>query len=402
MCPLGKRVVVTPAGHHGGVSTLYDDVPGQPLAVSALLAAAAHPVHAYLFVGPAGTGKRAAAVRFAASLLAPSLVVGKTEEGESDRNHREWDTGEREGDGEVRRRVLAGIHPDVTVVEREGATISIDTAREVTRLAARSPLECSRQVLILPDFHLVREAGPALLKTIEEPPASTVFVILAEYVPPELVTIASRCVRIDFAPLPPALVVEILTSEGVEPALAVELAEAAGGRLDRARLLASDPAFERRRQAWREVPAALDGSSAAAASVADRLIGLLEESVTPIQARQAEESAALEERNARALEVNGKVGRAARTGLRAGFRELEERHKREIRRQRTDELRTGLATLAGAYEERLTDPTSQSVAAEAVRLIDGFAADLEYNPGEGLALTALLIRLGRHGPGPGR
>ena len=380
------------------MSTLYDDVPGQPLAVAALLAAAAHPVHAYLLVGPPGTGKRAAALRFAASLLAPGLV---------DR----WAPDDRTGgpgagthaeDREVLRRVLAGVHPDVMVVEREGATISIDSAREVTRLAARSPIECSRKVLVLPDFHLVREAGPALLKTIEEPPASTVFVILADYVPPELVTIASRCVRIDFAPLSTGLVVKILTSEGVEPALAVELGEAAGGRLDRARLLASDPAFEQRRLAWRAAPGELDGSPAAATSVADRLIALLDESVVPIQARQAEELGALEERNARALEVNGKVGRGARSGLRTGFREMEERHKREIRRQRTDELRTGLATMAGAYRERLADPARAKGATEAVGLIDGFAADLEFNPGEGLALTALLIRLGRLGPDSGR
>lgn len=379
----------------GEVTTLYDDVPGQPRAVAALLAAAAHPVHAYLLLGPPGTGKRAAALRFAASLLAPNLVAGM---GGDDFAHGQIPI-EGDPDQEVLRRVVAGVHPDVILVEREGATISIEAAREVTRLAARTPVESSRKVLILPDFHLVREAGPALLKTIEEPPASTVFVILAEYLPPELVTIASRCVRIDFAPLAPGLVVQILTSEGVEPDLAGELAEAAGGRLDRARLLASDPAFERRRRAWRGVPGDLDGSGAAAASVADRLIGLLEESVIPIQARHAEELAGLEERNARALEVNGKVGRGARSGLRAGFRELEERHKREIRRQRTDELRTGLATLAGVYAERLGDPGWSEAALEAVRLIDGLAADLEFNPGEGLALTALLIRLGRLGWG---
>ncbi|MCL2395832.1 MAG: ATP-binding protein, partial [Acidimicrobiaceae bacterium] len=95
------------------MSTLYDDVPGQPQAVAALLAAAAHPVHAYLLVGPPGTGKRAAALRFAASLLAPGLV---------DR----WAPDDRTGgpgagthaeDREVLRRVLAGVHPDVMVVE---------------------------------------------------------------------------------------------------------------------------------------------------------------------------------------------------------------------------------------------------------------------------------------------
>jgi DNA polymerase III subunit delta' len=367
------------------MSDLYADIPGQAAAVAALRAAAARPVHAYLLVGPAGTGKLAAATRFAADLLTrsalPDSAAARAEVAEV---------------AEVRRRVVAGIHPDVTVIEREGAFITMDTARDVTRLAARSPVEGERKVLILPDFHLVRDAGPALLKTVEEPPPSTIFVILAEYLPPELVTIASRCVQIDFAPLPAAMVVEILVGEGASVDAAEQLAEAAGGRLDRARLLAVDPAFAARRQAWREVPARLDGSGATAAAVADRLVGLLDESVTPIQARHAAELTALEERNTRALEVNGKLGRTSRSGVRVGMRELEERHKRELRRQRSDELRTGLAALAGVYRDRLAaDPSALPRSAQAVGLIDGLAADLAYNPGESLALLALFVRLGR-------
>lgn len=368
--------VPSPAITDGG---LYADVPGQGRAVEALRAAAHRPVHAYLLVGPAGTGKLAAARSFAASLLCPSG-----------------------GDGtcDTCRRVLAGTHPDVTVVEREGAFITVDAAREVARLAARSPVEGDRKVLVLQDFHLVREAGPALLKTIEEPPASAVFVVLAEYVPPELVTIASRCVQVDFTPLSPATVIAELVAGGIAPDLAAELAAAAGGRLDRARLLAEDPSFEARRQAWLSVPGRLDGRGRAAAVLADELVGLLEGSVAPLRARHEVELAALEERNARALEVNGKVGRGARGGVKAGVRELEDRQKRELRRQRTDELRTGLAILAGAYRDRLaaaTRPEAQRAAGDAVGLIHRLGADLANNPGELLALQALLARLGRLG-----
>src|SRR5205085_2062514 len=93
---------------------------------------------------------------------------------------------------------------------------------EITRLAVRSPVQSARKVLVLVDFHLVAEAGPALLKTIEEPPASTVFVILAEHVPSELVTIASRCCRVDFGPLAPERVAAALEAEGVPPETAHE------------------------------------------------------------------------------------------------------------------------------------------------------------------------------------
>jgi DNA polymerase III subunit delta' len=357
------------------VADLYADVPAAPAAIAALRAAATRPVHAYLLVGSPGAGTRQAAMAFAASLLDPS---GDTTT-------------------DTARRVLAGIHPDVVMVEREGAAITIDSARQVARLAARSPVEGERKVLVLDDFHLVKDAGPALLKTIEEPPPSTIFLIIAEHVPPELVTIASRCVRIDFPPLTRDQVVEALVADGVDPTAATGLAEAAGGRLDRARLLADDPEVGPRREAWSSVPGRLDGSGAVAAGLADELVALLDSSVVPLQARQADELAALEERNRRGAEVNGKVGRAGRSGLTAGVKDLEDRHRREVRRQRTDELRSGLATLAGAYRDRLGDPVTRPQALAAIAAIDKLGADLAHNPGELLALQALLVRVGRAG-----
>jgi DNA polymerase-3 subunit delta' len=373
------------------VADLYAGVIGQDNAVAALTAAAVRPVHAYLFVGPPGTGKAAAARGFAAALLCPAAQAGRPPDCSCDSC----------------RRALAGVHPDVIHVERDGAAISIDTAREVTRLASTSPFEGERKVLVLHDFHLVKDAGPALLKTLEEPPPSTIFVILAEYVPPELITIASRCIQIDFEPLTPADVAAALEGQGVDRARAAELAVASEGRLDRARLLATDPGFEARRAAWRAVPARLDGTGATAAVVADELVGLLDASVEPLRARHEEERAAVEERNARSVEVTGRGGtragsRAVKAMLNSGISELDIRHRREIRRQRTDELRAGLATLAAAYRDRLRpDPDAPRrthrirSSLRAVDQIDKLGRDLQYNPGELLQLQALLMRLGR-------
>ncbi len=269
------------------------------------------------------------------------------------------------------------------------------------------PVEGTRKVIVLHDFHLVEDAGPALLKTIEEPPPTTVFVILAEYVPPELVTIASRCVRVDFVPLSTEQVARVLEREGVERGHATILAEAAGRRLDRARLLATDTGFEVRRQAWLDVPDRLDGTGASAAAVAQQLVGLLDSSIEPLKMQQDAERAALEERNARTASVNG-AGRSGRAGsrtakamLNAGVAQMETRHRREQRRQRTDELRSGLATLAGAYRDRLAggsrDAGRQAGAIQAIQRIDRLGRDLQYNPGELLQLQALLTRLGRDG-----
>ena len=134
-------------------------------------------------------------------------------------------------------------------------------------------------------------------------------------------------------------------------------------------------------------------------------MALLESSVQPLKVRHDAERAALEERNARAAEVAG-TGRSARAGSRAakamltaGVSEMETRQRRELRRQRTDELRGGLAALAGAYRDRLAqapeDPRRLSAALRAVDRIDRVGRDLQYNPGDLLQLQALLTRLGR-------
>lgn len=354
-------------------SLLFAEVVAQDAAVSALRAASVRPVHAYLLVGSPGTGKRAAATSFAAALLCPNG-----------------------GDGtcDTCRRVLAGVHPDLVTIEREGPFITMDMAREIGRAAARSPVEGERKVLILSDFHLVREAGPALLKTIEEPPPSTVFVITAEFVPPELVTIASRCVRIDFRPLPIEAVASALVNAGIAPPLAAELAAAADGRVDRALLLARDPEFRVRRQAWQGVPSRLDGTGNTAMAMAVELVALLERSVGPLRQRQAGEVAELDARMARATEVTGRSG--GKRAAKSGAKELEERHRRELRRQRTDELKAGLAALAGVYRDRLAAGGPAGAASvESVRLIQELYANLAYNPNELLQLQALLVRLGR-------
>ena len=251
-------------------------------------------------------------------------------------------------------------------------------------------------MLILSDFHLVKEAGPALLKTIEEPPASAVFVILAEFVPAELVTIASRCVQIDFRPLRPAEVVAALIADGVEPGRAAELADAAGGRLDRARLLAADPEFERRRQAWRAVPATLDGSGATAARLADELLGLLEGSVDPDAG--APRARAGRPRGPQRPGPRGqRQGRPATgAGSRWGSRISRSAIVGSCAANAPMSCAVGLATLASAYRDRtLAGGRAAASAVKAQALIQTMSANLAYNPGELLSLQALMVRLGR-------
>ena len=346
-----------------GVGSLWTAVVGQHDATSLLRASVPNPVHAYLLVGPAGAGKRNAARAFAASLLCAEGGCGHCRDC---------------------RLSLTGDHPDVHEIERVGAAILMDQAREIIRIATMAPVEGSRKVLVLDEFHLLAPiAAAALLKTIEEPGRSTVFCVLADEVTPDLVTIASRCVRVEFHPIPDELVVEVLVEAGADRERAVAAAKAASGDLDRARLLVTDPALAARREAFARVPSRLDGTGAMVAAIVDELLGLIDAAAEPLAARQAAELADLE-------------ARVAQIGERgSGRKTLEDRHKRELRRHRTDELRAGLAAVAGTYRDALAAGATRhpsEIIAALDALSDAFEA-LERNPNEPLLLQHLMLRL---------
>jgi DNA polymerase-3 subunit delta' len=339
-------------------------VVGQARAVAALQAASRSPVHAYLLVGPHGSGKRDLARAFAASLLSSSAP----------------DDPDR-----AVHLAVAGRHPDLHEFERAGPYITVEQADSIIREANRSGVESDRKVLVLVDFHLVQPAVEAkLLKTIEEPPAGTVFVVLAETVSALLEPIASRCVRIELDPLSPSVIRDALVDEGIADQTAATVSTAVGGDLARARLLATDPRFSLRQQAWAGIPHVLDDSGATVARLIGELRSMIDDAAAPLEARQAVEVAELEER----IERYGERG--------ARKRELVDSHRRELRRHRTDEIRFGLATLAGSYRDTLsTSPPvlGPRAALEAIALVDDAHQSLERNPNETLLLQALLLRL---------
>lgn len=349
--------------------SLFAEVVGQPAAVAALRAAARHPVHAYLLVGPPGAGPAEAARGFAAALLCPDGGCGTC-------HHC--------------RRALAGTHPDLVTIRRSGAQVAVGDARRLANLAQRRPLEAARQVLVMTDLHLAELSAPALLKSVEEPPGATVFVLLADDVPPELVTVASRCVEVPFPPVPRPAVVAWLVGRGLDPDRADEVAEGAGGDLRRARLLVEDPGFAARLALWRSVPERLDGSGATAARLAAELRASADGALEPLRAEHAAELARLEA-EASSLGERGVAGR----------KDIVDRQAREERRWRTDEVRAGLGVLARSYRHRLATAAQHADGgpaaarnARAVDLITEAAAALVRNPNEGLLLESLLARLG--------
>jgi DNA polymerase III subunit delta' len=340
----------------------WSGVVGQPGAVRLMAAAAREPVHAYLLVGPSGSGKRALARGFAATVLA-----GNSTGADRERHIR---------------LALAEQHPDLRVVEPEGNTFRKGDAETVVRHAVLAPIEGDHKVIVATGVEFMEdEAAGYLLKTVEEPPASTHFVLLATEVLPELVTIASRCVRIEVHALPAAVVAERLVAEGIDPERAATAAEAAAGDLERARTLATDERLALRHRAWRELPFRLDGTGHRAAEAVAELQSMMGEALGPLQDRQAAEAAELDEQ-------------IERFGLRrSGKRDLETRHKREVRRFRTAELRYGLATLAAAYRDALVTVGPRHDLVEALDRIDAAAVSLQVYPNETLLLLGLAARL---------
>ena len=174
-----------------------------------------------------------------------------------------------------------------------------------------------------------------------------------------------------------------MLTEGVGPAEAQAASKAALGNLDRARLLATDPGLADRRAAFLAAPSTVDGSGAVAMRLAAELLGMIDRAAEPLTAQHGAEVDAL---NARIKEF-GERG--------SGKKQLEDRHKRELRRHRTDELRAGLATMAATYRDALVSGTATDIeeAADAVHRIHRALESLDRNPNERLLLEHLLWSL---------
>ena len=152
--------------------------------------------HAYLFSGPGGIGKKLVAMTLAKSL--------------------QCDT---EADKPCNiclpcKKVEDGNHPDISVVAPDGQFIKVEQIRELQKRLGYKPFEGKATVCIIDGADRLNiSAANSLLKTLEEPPAQTHIILIAENIRMVIPTILSRCQRINFSPLADEEVERILNKD---------------------------------------------------------------------------------------------------------------------------------------------------------------------------------------------
>ena len=293
--------------------------------------------HAWLITGPPGSGRSVAALCFAAALQC-------TSEGPP-------------GCGQCRActTAMVGTHADVRRIVPEGLSIGVDAMRGIVQIASRRPGTGRWQIVVIEDADRLTEgAANALLKVVEEPPPSTVFLLCAPSVDPEdvAITLRSRCRHVALmTPSVDAIARVLVESDGLAEADAAWAASVSGGHVGRARRLATDEQARQRRQ---------------------RALGLARDAATPTRAyAAAEELVATAEAEARALTEDrdeaesdelrtalgaggtGKGTAGTMRGATGAIKDLERRQKSRHTRASRDALDRALIDLATYFRDAL-------------------------------------------------
>jgi DNA polymerase-3 subunit delta' len=288
---------------------MFRDIIGHRAVLEMLEGDVKQPSHAYLFVGPGSVGKATVARLFAARIL-----CGDDERGV--------------------RRALAGNHPDLVLVEPDGrAALTVDRARETVARSVLTPVEASRKVFVFEEAGAMNdEAANALLKTLEEPSATTMFVLVAESLDDLPATVSSRSRTAFFGRVPEAEIAQALVAQGVEPEQAERVATSSGGRPGLALMLATRPEVAAFRKAWLSVPTRVTPRTGDAYRLAEELVAAAEPLLEALADRHASELAQGDE------QVHD-------------LRAIRDRHERERKRGATALHAGGLEILASWYRD---------------------------------------------------
>ncbi|MDQ3963759.1 MAG: DNA polymerase III subunit delta' [Actinomycetota bacterium] len=342
--------------------TVWDPLPEtRALEALARQIAVGEVAHAWLLLGPAGSGKRPTAVAMSAALNCPV------------------EPGLGCGECSACLRVLRRRFPDVHHIVPEGPIIPVDVVREtIVPEAARSPFEGRTKVFIIEEAERMNPAAQnALLKTLEEPQPDTVFVLISDDEDEILETIRSRCRIVRLDAIPEARIVELLTRHGVADEAALVAARVAEGDLEYALELVGDGSAGERRRVWLGLPRRLN-SPGEAMDAAGEVLATTKTAVGELE-------------DAHKVEVQELAEILERRGSAAARNALAKRHKRELRRREEQVLGEALDTLATFYRDVLL---LRRGGAEAITNIDAVSEIERWAAGtvSDAALVAAIAR----------
>lgn len=373
--------------------TVWESLVGQDHVVATLSQAVREPramTHAWLFTGPPGSGRSVAARAFAAAL--------QCEEGT--------------GCGACKgcRMTMAGTHPDVTTVSTDKVVIDIREVRELVATASRSASQGRWRIVLVEDAdRMVERTSNVLLKSIEEPPEHTVWLLCAPSPDDVIVTIRSRCRQVALR-IPPADAVAglLVRRDGVDPATAAVAARAAQSHVGMARRLSTDPEARERRRRLLAIPASIRGVGDAVLQAAVLVDGANAEAKAAGAEREERERAEL-------LRSLGLADGPVPPAYRGQLRQLEEQQKRRATRAQRDSLDRSMLDLLAYYRDvvsvqlgtgvelinadvgdRVHELAARSTAEQTLRRMDAIAEARERisaNVAPLLAVEAMLIAL---------
>ena len=311
---------------------VFRDVVSQPEAVEQLLGSIGQGKdvhHAWLFTGPPGSGRSQLALAFAASMLCADSGCGTCNSCQM---------------------IQSRNHPDVQVLNTERVLISIDEVTEFIEKSIQMPAIGKYRIMVIEDADRMSErTSNLLLKSLEEPPKGTIWMICAPSEADLLPTIRSRVRRVQLkVPTVEAVAQLLVEKYGIGLQLAQQSAAQAQSHVGMARRLASNAgARDRRSQALKAVLSITDIPSAMAVSVT--LAKLAESDGAQLTAEQDEA-----ERKALFLAMGVSEESKLNPSSRAQLRRLEESQKRRATRSKRDGLDRILIDLMGLYRDVLT------------------------------------------------
>jgi DNA polymerase-3 subunit delta' len=242
-------------------------------------------------------------------------------------------------------------------VRTDGVSIPVDEIRTIIRSSADMPTVAPWRIVVIEDADRLGDSGAnALLKSVEEPPDHTVFILCAPSTDPEdiAVTIRSRCRHL-YIPTPSRPEVEAVLRQDAALGLTAEqahwAAEVSGGHIGRARRLAVDEVARTKRATALKLPGLIYQSSAAYRFTAELVKTATEEAASSVADREERERADLE--SSLGIGAKGRGAAKAQIGASGRIKELEKEQKNRRTRLLRDSLDLALIDIAGLYRDAM-------------------------------------------------